>query len=52
MYGIRAEDPGRELEFEALEAFDVEHAALLERIAPEEFGVLHRIDGLVLRPCS
>lgn len=41
---------GAALELEAVQAFDEEHAALLERIAPAEFGVLHRIDGLVLRP--
>ncbi len=34
----------------AVRAFDEAHAALLERIAPEQFTILHRIDAHVLAP--
>ena len=30
--------------------FDEEHARLLERVAPEEFTILHRIDAHILEP--
>jgi SAM-dependent methyltransferase len=32
-----------------VEAFDREHAALLERIAPQEFSIRHRVDARFLR---
>jgi SAM-dependent methyltransferase len=35
---------GASLPSEQVRAFDEEHAALLDRIAPEEFTILHRID--------
>jgi SAM-dependent methyltransferase len=38
---------GASLAPDAVAAFDREHAALLERIAPPEFTVLHRIDAHV-----
>jgi SAM-dependent methyltransferase len=38
---------GASLGPDAVAAFDREHTALLERIAPEEFTVLHRIDAHV-----
>jgi SAM-dependent methyltransferase len=31
-------------------AFDAEHQALLERLAPENFSVLHRVDAHLFRP--
>ena len=31
-------------------AFDAEHAALLARIAPDPFNVLHRVDAHLLQP--
>lgn len=31
-------------------AFDAEHQPLLERLAPENFHVLHRIDADLYRP--
>ncbi|MGA9885411.1 MAG: hypothetical protein WBQ34_16975 [Candidatus Acidiferrales bacterium] len=43
---------GAELSFEETEKFDKEHAQLLERIAPEEFTVLHRIDAHILSQCN
>lgn len=36
---------GATLDADAVARFDAAHAALLERIAPEEFTVLHRIDA-------
>ena len=33
-----------------VEAFDAAHAALLERIAPQRFDVLHRVDAHLLQP--
>jgi SAM-dependent methyltransferase len=41
---------GAELPSDEIEQFDKEHAELLERIAPEEFNVLHWIDAHILRP--
>ncbi len=41
---------GAALSDEEVERFDREHAELLERIAPPEFTVLHRVDCFVLRP--
>ena len=41
---------GAALEPEAVQAFDEEHAALLERIAPEKFTVLHRLDAHLFEP--
>jgi SAM-dependent methyltransferase len=42
--GIGASLPASEVE-----AFDKEHAALLERIAPETFSIRHRIDAHIFR---
>ncbi len=39
---------GAALSAEEVRAFDAEHERLLERIAPETFSVLHRIDAHVL----
>lgn len=39
---------GAALTDEEVQRFDAEHAALLEKIAPEAFGVLHRIDAHLL----
>jgi SAM-dependent methyltransferase len=33
-----------------VDRFDREHDALLRRIAPEEFAILHRLDAHILRP--
>jgi SAM-dependent methyltransferase len=41
---------GATLGADALEAFDREHVALLNTIAPESFSVLHWIDAHVLEP--
>ncbi|MGD9858078.1 MAG: class I SAM-dependent methyltransferase [Planctomycetaceae bacterium] len=41
---------GAALSVTEVEAFDREHAELLERIAPVEFTVVHRIDCFILRP--
>lgn len=41
---------GASLSPEEVAAFDTAHAELLERIVPEEFTVLHRVDAFVLRP--
>lgn len=41
---------GATLSDDEVRAFDEEHAALLDRIAPEEFTILHRIDAHVMRP--
>jgi hypothetical protein len=41
---------GASLSPEAVEAFDREHATLLEGIAGEEFSILHRIDAHVFTP--
>lgn len=43
---------GAALTSSEVDAFDREHAALLERIAPEEFSVVHRIDCFILRPVA
>lgn len=43
---------GATLDADAVARFDVEHAALLERCAPERFTVLHRIDAHLLRPLA
>jgi SAM-dependent methyltransferase len=40
---------GATLSAAEVEAFDAEHARLLERIAPPRFSVLHRIDAHLLR---
>ncbi len=40
---------GASLPAEEVRRFDAEHAALLERIAPERFTVLHRIDAHLLQ---
>lgn len=40
---------GAALTREQVEAFDREHALLLERIAPDTFGIRHRIDCHLLR---
>lgn len=42
---------GAELPVEEVKKFDAELSRLLERIAPEEFTVLHWIDALILIPC-
>lgn len=39
---------GATLSADEVQAFDAEHARLLERIAPERFTVLHRIDAHVM----
>ena len=39
---------GATLSTDEVAAFDAAHAALLARIAPESFTVLHRIDAHVL----
>jgi SAM-dependent methyltransferase len=41
---------GATLKAEEVAAFDVEHGALLRRIAPDPFTVLHRIDAHVMAP--
>jgi SAM-dependent methyltransferase len=41
---------GATLSEEETARFDGEHAALLARIAPERFSVLHRVDAHILRP--
>ena len=41
---------GASLSAEEVAAFDAAHAELLERIAPEEFTIRHRIDAFLLRP--
>ena len=41
---------GATLAAEEVAGFDTEHAALLTRIAPNPFGVLHRIDAHLLQP--
>jgi len=41
---------GAALARDDVQRFDAEHQALLARIAPERFGVLHRIDAHVLVP--
>ncbi|MBX3438180.1 MAG: class I SAM-dependent methyltransferase [Planctomycetaceae bacterium] len=41
---------GAALPVDEVEAYDRAHAALLERIAPEEFDIVHRVDCFVLRP--
>lgn len=41
---------GATLDDAAIGRFDAEHAALLERFAPERFSVLHRIDAHLYRP--
>lgn len=41
---------GATLDADGVEAFDRDHDALLRRIAPERFTVLHRIDARVLVP--
>jgi len=41
---------GATLSPEQVESFDRDHDALLQRIAPEHFSVLHRIDAHILRP--
>ena len=43
---------GATLTGQDLEAFDREHAALLERITPEAFTVLHSIDAHVFEPLT
>lgn len=40
---------GASLPAEEVGRFDAEHGALLERIAPERFTVLHRIDAHLLQ---
>jgi hypothetical protein len=41
---------GATLDPTALAAFDAAHDALLRRMAPESFTILHRINAHVLRP--
>jgi SAM-dependent methyltransferase len=41
---------GATLEPKQIEAFDNQHDALLRRITPEHFSVLHRIDAHLFRP--
>ena len=41
---------GAELSAEETEKFDEEHVKLLERIAADEFSVLHWIDAHILSP--
>lgn len=41
---------GASLDDGAVARFDAEHAALLERIAPPSFTILHRVDAHLLRP--
>ena len=41
---------GATLAPEEVAAFDAEHQALLERLAPENFSVLHRVDVHLFRP--
>lgn len=41
---------GATLDAAAVERFDAEHAALLQRITPERFSILHRIDAHLLKP--
>lgn len=43
---------GASLDAQALAAFDREHDALLRKIAPETFPILHRISAHFLRPLS
>jgi SAM-dependent methyltransferase len=43
---------GASLPPEDVERFDREHDALLRRIAPDNFTILHRLDAHVLRPKS
>ncbi|MBI3709427.1 MAG: class I SAM-dependent methyltransferase [Proteobacteria bacterium] len=43
---------GASLPPEDVERFDREHDALLRRIAPDDFTILHRLDAHVLRPKS
>ena len=43
---------GATLDADAVARFDAEHTALLERCAPEDFAVLHRIDAHLLRPLA
>jgi SAM-dependent methyltransferase len=43
---------GASLASDAVRAFDLEHAALLARIAPPEFTILHRIDAHVFEFAS
>jgi 2-polyprenyl-3-methyl-5-hydroxy-6-metoxy-1,4-benzoquinol methylase len=43
---------GATLKPNEVERFDAEHASLLERIAPEQFSVLHRIDCHVFEPAD
>ena len=33
-----------------VERFDREHEALLDRIAPDTFTILHRLDAHILKP--
>ena len=41
---------GASLSPDAVAAFDVEHAALLNRIAPERFDIPHRVEASVFEP--
>ncbi len=40
---------GASLPINEVAVFDTEHAALLERVAPERFSIRHRIDARILR---